>query len=132
MKVSLCEVRWWGKVLNIDFKLLCYRQFSRNLLCHRWFFRNYLEKKKVFRKALKTWFYKNHAWKRLSRHWLITNSIVECSQINDGVTRKLESAMLLPLLKSRISENEYAEPDDNNRSTAGINELAVAKDCQGL
>ena len=95
-------------------------------------FQELSSKKKACRKALNTCFYKNHAWMRLSRHWLITNSFVECSQINDGVTRKLESAMLLPRSKSRFSENEYAEPDDKNRSTAGMNELAVVNDCEGL
>ena len=91
-----------------------------------------LKKKTVFRKALNTWFYKNYGWKRLSRHWLITNSFVECSQKNDGVTRKLEWAMLLSQTKSRFSKNEYAEADANNRSTAGMNELAVVNDWEGL
>ena len=40
--------------------------------------------------------------------------------------------MLLPRSKSRFLENEYAEPDDKNRSTAGMNELAVVNDCEGL
>ena len=40
--------------------------------------------------------------------------------------------MLLSQSKSRFSKNEYAEADANNRSTAGMNELAVVNDWEGL
>ena len=68
----------------------------------------------------------------VSRHWLITNSLVECSQVNDGVTRKLASFMLLSRSKSRFLEHEYAELDDSNRLTAVMNEHAGVNDYEGL
>ena len=58
------------------------------------------------------------------RHWLIKNSFVEYTQMNDAVPTKLASAT--------FSEHEYIKLDDINRTTAEINQLAVASVCEGL
>ena len=60
----------------------------------------------------------------VSRHWLIKNSFVECSQIDDGIPTQLASAI--------FSEHEYAEMYGENKSTAEINELSQVNDCEGL
>ena len=62
----------------------------------------------------------------------MTYSFVECSQINDCLTRKLVSPKLLSRSKSSLSDHKYAELDDKNRLMNEHEFDDVVNDCEGL